>query len=105
MSAPVDQFTLQQWAEAQSKPSSENPLGTQVLEALLALQLACKANDNPMFVALVTDAGVTLVSELGSKPENVPAELLMARSTLTGDPAHMMEVVTATMKVNSGIKF
>jgi hypothetical protein len=93
-----DQFTLKEWADAMKKPSSlPAHLSTEVLDAFSVLRAACEKNNVPMVAAFVAADGTKVFSSLGSKPENVPADMMMGRAALKGDMAETMTLASSLM--------
>jgi hypothetical protein len=95
---PGDEFSLKEWQAAQSKPKSKGVFTVEMQQAFDKLLQLCKEAEVPMFTAFAVNEGIDVHYDLLSKPENVSAEMLMARAMLSNDPAHVMGIAMAQMQ-------
>lgn len=95
---PGDEFSLPDWVAAQSSTTTMPVLPVEVVEAVDDLLNLCKEHGIPIVVAAAASIGVQVYSELGSEPSIVPAELLMSRAMVSGNPEHVMQVAMAQMQ-------
>lgn len=95
---PGDEFSLKDWTASQGSPKSNGVMTVEIEEAFSALNKLTTAAGIPMFTVFATGNGLVTVGDLGSKPENVPAEMLMARAMLSNNPEHVMHIAMAQMQ-------
>lgn len=95
---PGDEFSLKEWLAAQSKPKSNGVFTIDMQEAFDKLRQLTAEGGVPMFAVFADSVGVAIQGDLLAKPENVSAEMLMARAMLSNDPNHVMGIAMAQMQ-------
>ncbi|AWH15474.1 hypothetical protein [Pseudomonas phage 98PfluR60PP] len=95
---PGDEFSLKEWQAAQSKPKSNGVFTVEMQQAFDKLKEITAAGGVPMFTVFADSVGVAVQGDLLDKPENVSAEMLMARAMLSNDPNHVMGIAMAQMQ-------
>lgn len=95
---PGDEFSLKEWQASQGKPKSNGVFTVEMQEAFDKLRDLCAAAEVPMFTVFAVNDGINVHYDLLSKPENVAAEVLMARAMLSNDANHVMNVAMVQMQ-------
>jgi len=95
---PGDEFSLKEWVDSQGQPGTNGVFTVEMQEAFDKLRQLCKEAKVPMFTVFAVKGGVDVHYDMLSKPENVSAEMLMARAMLSNDVQHTMQVAMAQMQ-------
>ncbi|AUV61825.1 hypothetical protein HWB52_gp10 [Pseudomonas phage Littlefix] len=95
---PGDEFSLPDWAQAQSRKKNALTIPVEVQEAIDNLLSVCETHGVPVLTAVEGCQGVAMDSSLGVDPSIVSAEMLMSRAMLSNNPEHVMHVAMAQMQ-------